>query len=418
MDFKKYKEKLLERFIDYVKWDTQSDENSVSIPSSAKQMLFARELAKELNEMGLQEVELTEKGYIYATLPANGEGKVPAVGFIAHMDTSPDMSGKDVRPRILKDYPGEDILLHKEHDVWLKTEEFPFLKNYIGKTIITTDGNTLLGGDNKAGIAEIITSVEFLMEHPEIKHGDIKIAFTPDEEIGRGADHFDVNHFNASFAYTIDGGEIGELEYENFNAALAKISFKGKNVHPGTAKNIMINASLLAMQFDDMLPHQQRPEYTKDYEGFYHLIRMEGTVENATLQYILRDHDRKKFEAMKLELKRIATFINERFGKGSVYIEVKDQYYNMKEKIEPVFYIVELAKKAYRQAGVNPNIVPVRGGTDGARLSYMGLPTPNIFTGGHNFHGRYECIVLESMIKAMEVIVNICTINYADKQGF
>jgi len=402
-----YKKNLLNRFLEYVKIDTQSDENSKNCPSTSKQINLAKRLEQELISLGLSNVRLNENCYLTANLPSNSKNDVPTVGFISHIDTSPDMSGKDVKPRIIENYNGEDIVLNKENNVILSFKEFPKLKKYIGQTLITTDGKTLLGADDKAGIAEIMTALEYLIDHPDIKHGQLRVGFTPDEEIGRGADLFDVKEFDADYAFTIDGGEVGELEYENFNAASAKVYFKGKNVHPGTAKGIMINSGLLAMEFNSMLPSHKIPEYTEGYEGFYHLIKMEGKVENSFLQYIIRDHDKLKFEVMKKELIRIVNYMNEKYGDNIITLELKDQYYNMKKKIESVFHIIELAKSAYLNSDIKPKIIPIRGGTDGARLSFMGLPTPNIFTGGHNFHGKYEYIPFNSMVKAVEVIINI-----------
>ena len=404
---KKIQNQLVNRFLDYVKIDTESDDASLSTPSTKKQFDLAKLLEKELNSFGLTNVVLTDKCYVTATLPSNVKRIVPAVGFIAHMDTSPEMSGSNVKPRIFENYDGNDIMLNKSQVIKLMVSEFPILKNYKGKSLITSDGTTLLGADNKAGIAEIMTAVSYLVSHPEIEHGDIQIGFTPDEEIGRGADHFDVKGFNADFAFTVDSGEIGSLEYETFNAASAKIVVTGKNVHPGTAKGVMRNAQYVAIEFNAMLPAIERPEHTEGYEGFYHLLKMNGSVGKAELQYIVRDHNKQRFESKKKEMQRIADFLNSKYGLGTVALEMKDQYYNMREKLEPVFHIVELAKSAYKKAGINPRIEPVRGGTDGARLSFMGLPTPNIFTGGHNFHSRYEFIVVESMLKAVEVIINI-----------
>ncbi len=405
---------ILERFLRYVKIDTQSDESSSSTPSSHKQFQLARLLVEELKSMGLKDVELDDKCYIMATLPANMDKKVPVIGFISHMDTSPDMPGFNVNPQIIENYNGDDIVLNKDKNIVLRVSEYPELKMYKGQTLITTDGTTLLGADDKAGIAEIMTAVEYLIHHPEIKHGTIKIGFTPDEEIGRGVDYFDVKKFGADYAYTIDGGRIGELEYENFNAAMAKINIRGNNIHPGYAKNKMLNAMLVAMEFNSMLPPHERPEHTQDYEGFYHLIKMEGTVEHAFLQYIIRDHDKALFELRKQRVQKITDYLNNKYGEGVIELELKDQYYNMREKIEPVYHVVEKAIKAMEMAGVKPHVVPIRGGTDGARLSYMGLPCPNIFTGGHNFHGKYEYIPLQSMQKAVEVILNIVRL-YAEE---
>ncbi|MFW5656682.1 MAG: peptidase T [Bacteroidota bacterium] len=405
------RDKVLERFLTYVKIDTQSDPESKQTPSTEKQWNLARHLEKELKALGLEDVSLDEKCYLMATLPANTEKKVPTIGFIAHVDTSPDMSGKDVNPRIIENYDGKDIRLNDT--LTMSTQDFPELLQYKGKTLITTDGTTLLGADDKAGIAEIITAIDYLIQHPGIKHGPIRIGFTPDEEIGRGADHFDVAKFAADFAYTLDGGEIGELEFENFNAALAKVTISGRNVHPGTAKNKMVNAIHLAMELNEMLTANERPEYTRKYEGFFHLIDFKGSVETTTVQFIIRDHDREKFEKKKKLMTKTVAFLNEKYDSNRVSLEMTDQYYNMREKIEPVYHIVELAQKAYEAVDVVPNIKPIRGGTDGSRLSYMGLPTPNIFAGGHNFHGKYEYIPLESMEKAVEVVVKIAELNAA-----
>jgi tripeptide aminopeptidase len=400
-------EKILKRFLKYISIDTQSDENSIVCPSTSKQFDLLNILYTELNEIGLQEVTLDEKGYLMATLPSNIAQEVPVIGFLAHVDTSPDMPGNNVSPTIINNYSGEDIVLNKEKNLVLSTREFSELKSYIGKTIITTDGNTLLGADDKAGIAEILTAMEYLIHHPEIKHGTIKVGFTPDEEIGRGVDFFDVAKFNADFAFTIDGGGLGELEYENFNAASAKISIQGRNIHPGYAKNKMINSLLVATEFNSLLPVNERPEFTENYEGFFHLIKIEGNVENTKIQYIIRDHDKQKFESKKVLINEIVKFLNKKYNANIISIELKDQYFNMKEKIEPQIHIVETAKKAMLLAGVEPVVVPIRGGTDGARLSYMGLPCPNIFAGGHNFHGKFEFVPLESMLKATEVILKI-----------
>ncbi|MBN2663896.1 MAG: peptidase T [Bacteroidales bacterium] len=402
---------LLERFIRYIKIDTESDNNSENTPSTSKQFNLAKILVEELKNLGLQDAHVDEKCYVMATLPSNIEKKVPTIGFIAHMDTSPDFSGKDVTPQIIKNYNGKDITLNENPKIILSTSDFPDLKKYVGKTLITTDGTTLLGADDKAGIAEIMTALEYLKKNPETKHGTLKIGYTPDEEIGRGADYFDVEKFNADFAYTIDGGPIGELEYENFNAAGAKITVLGRNVHPGTAKNQMINAQHIAMEFNSLLPSNQRPEHTEKYEGFFHLISFIGDVERTELQYIIRDHDKKLFKKKKKLMLQIADFLNNKYQRELIQAEIKDQYLNMKEKIEPVMHIVELAEKAMKQVDVKPNIKAIRGGTDGARLSFMGLPTPNIFGGGHNFHGKFEFIPLESMQKAVEVIVKIIELN-------
>lgn len=407
-------EKLIERFLKYVKIDTQSDENSQTCPSTEKQLVLAKLLVDELNSLGLSDVSLDENGYVMATLPSNIDKEVPVIGFIAHMDTSPDMSGENVNPQIVKNYDGGDIIINKEKNLILSPKLFPEMKEFVGHTLITTDGNTLLGADDKAGIAEIITAIEYFVKNPSVKHGTVKIAFTPDEEIGRGVDKFDVKKFGAEFAYTIDGSGPGELEYENFNAAKATVKIQGRNVHPGYAKNKMLNAMLIAMEFNSLLPVNERPEYTQDYEGFYHLIKMDGSVENATLVYIIRDHDRNKFESKKSFIQKAGEFIKEKFGKDVISVEVVDQYYNMREKVEPVFHIVEIAKKAMELVGVTPKVVPIRGGTDGSKLSYMGLPCPNIFAGGMNFHGKYEYVSVETMEKAKDVIIKIIQL-YAEK---
>lgn len=398
---------VTERFLSYVAFDTQSDELTNMTPSTPGQMIFARFLKERLEEMGLEEVTLDDNGYLMATLPANDCEDAPVIGFIAHLDTSPDMSGKHVKPRIVNNYDGKDIVLNQEKKIVLSPVEFPELLNYLGQDLIVTDGTTLLGADDKAGIAEIITAVAYLQSHPEIKHGKIRIAFNPDEEIGQGAHKFDVARFGAEFAYTMDGGAVGELEYENFNAASAKVTILGRNVHPGTAKHKMVNSMRVATQFIVMLPRWETPEHTEGYEGFYHLVGIEGTVEKTVLSYILRDHDRARFESRKREMEHLVRKTNSEYP-GCASVEIKDQYYNMREKIEPVMYIVELAEKAMREAGVEPKVQPIRGGTDGAQLSFKGLPCPNIFAGGENFHGRYEFVAIQSMEKATDVIVNIC----------
>jgi len=407
------KEKILERFLRYVKVDTQSDSDSLEYPSSKKQLIFAEMLVEELKQIGLTEISIDNHGYVMATLHSNIEKKIPVIGFLSHMDTSPDMSGANVNPMVVYNYNGEDILLNKTMGLVLKTSDFPEIKQYKGQTIITTDGTTLLGADDKAGIAEIITAIEYLVSHPEIKHGTIMTGFTPDEEVGRGMDFFDIKKFGAEYAYTIDGGEIGELEYENFNAAKALINIQGRNIHPGSAKDKMINSLMVAKEFIDMLPVGQRPEFTTDYEGFFHLTKIEGTVESAVIEYIIRDHDRHKFEDKKALINEIASLLNRKYTDGTVKPEIKDQYFNMREKIEPVFHIVEIARKAIEDVGIKAKTAPVRGGTDGSRLSYMGIPCPNIFTGGHNFHGKFEYIPLESMVAATNVIIRIVTL-YAD----
>ena len=405
---------VTDRFLGYVKFDTQSDELTNLTPSTPGQMIFAQALEKELQNLGLKEITLDDNGYLMATLPGNTDKKVPTVGFIAHLDTSPDMSGRHVNPRIVENYDGGDITLDPDGGVVLSPESFPELKDYVGQSLFVTDGKTLLGADDKAGVAEIITAVEYLMQHPEIKHGDIRIGFNPDEEIGLGAHKFDVKLFNADFAYTMDGGAIGELEYENFNAASAKVVFKGRNVHPGYAKHKMINSIRIANQFSIMLPRWETPEHTEDYEGFYHLIGFEGTVEESILTYIIRDHDMDRFQRRKKELEHLVRKINNEFP-GCATIEIKDQYYNMREKIEPVMYVIDIAKQAMIDAGVTPKVQPIRGGTDGAQLSFKGLPCPNIFAGGLNFHGRYEYVPIPSMEKAVDVIVEICKL--VEKRG-
>lgn len=399
-------EKLVERFIRYARVNSRSDDQSKTCPSTQGQMVLARMLVNELTELGLSDISLDENGYIMATLPSNADKPVPVVGFLAHMDTSPDFKADNVNPQIIE-HTGKPILLNSRDGIVLSPLEFPVINNYIGQKIITTDGTTLLGADDKAGIAEIITAMEFLMEHPEIKHGDIRIAFTPDEEIGRGPDRFDVKKFGAEYAYTMDGGAIGEIEYENFNAAKAKISIQGLNVHPGYAKNKMKNANLIAMELNSMLPAFDVPEHTEAYEGFFHLNEISGTVENATLNYIIRDHDKKLFDKKKDFLIKIVDHLNLKYGSRTVKLTMVDQYYNMKEKIEPVIHIIDLASRAMNACNITPKVVPIRGGTDGSRLSYMGLPCPNIFAGGHNFHSRYEFIPIRSMQKAAEVIVKI-----------
>ncbi|MFZ6037217.1 MAG: peptidase T [Bacteroidota bacterium] len=397
---------LIDRFISYVKIDTQSDENSDQTPSTSKQFNLAKELERELNDIGLSEISLDNNCYLMATLPANTHKKVPTIGFIAHLDTSPDMSGQNVKPRIVKNYDGNDIILNEVSNIVLSPNDFPELLNHKGEDLIVTDGNTLLGADDKAGVAEIMTAIEYLLDHPEIKHGKIRIGFTPDEEIGRGPDKFDVEKFGAKWAYTMDGGEIGELEYENFNAASAKISIQGRNVHPGYAKNKMINALHIANELVSMLPANERPEYTEGYEGFFHLTSIQGTVDEATVSYIIRDHDRTKFENRKKQMVNAVNFLNTIYD-HRIKLELKDQYYNMREKIEPVPHVIDYAFRAMQEVGVTPIVRPIRGGTDGARLSFMGLPCPNIFAGGLNFHGRYEFIPIPSMYKAVDVIVKI-----------
>ena len=394
-------------FLSYVKFDTQSDDTTNMTPSTPGQMEFARYLKGELEKMGLEEITLDANGYLMATLPATTTKDVPVVGFIAHLDTAPDMSGRHVKPRIVEKYEGGDITLNQEQGIVLSPNEFPEMLNYIGQDLIVTDGTTLLGADDKAGIAEIVSAVAYLQAHPEIEHGKIRIAFNPDEEIGQGAHKFDVELFGAEFAYTMDGGAVGELEYENFNAAGAKITIKGRNVHPGSAKHKMINSIRVANQFIQMLPRWETPEHTEGYEGFYHLVGINGSVEETTLTYIIRDHDRDRFERRKREIEHLVRKTNEEYP-GCCTAEINDQYYNMREKIEPVMHIISLAEEAMREAGVEPKVQPIRGGTDGAQLSFKGLPCPNIFAGGENFHGRYECVPIQSMEKARDVVINIC----------
>lgn len=402
-------EKILDRFLRYVSVDTQSDENSESQPSSAKQLDLLRMLRDELTAMGV-EATLDEYGYVMATLPSNIDRKVPVVGFIAHVDTSPDASGANVRPQIIENYDGGDIALKGVPGLFLKPSEFPELLGHKGETIITTDGTTLLGADDKAGVAEIMNAVQYMVEHPEFKHGEIKIGFTPDEEIGRGVVKFDVKKFGAEYAYTMDGGEVGELEFENFNAASAKIHIQGRNVHPGYAKGKMKNAILIGMELNSLLPVQQRPEFTEGYEGFFHIISFKGSVEEADFGYIIRDHDRAKFEEKKEVIGKCVAFINEKYGEGTASLEVKDQYYNMRQQVEPYYFIVEKAVKAMEMEGIEVRIQPIRGGTDGANLSFKGLPCPNIFAGGLNFHGKMEFAPLESIEKASKVVLNIISL--------
>ena len=397
---------ITERFLKYVSFCTTSDEETNMTPSTPGQMEFAKYLAAELQEIGLQDVTLDENGYVMATLPANVEGK-PTIGFIAHMDTAPDASGKNVKARIVENYDGNDIVLNAEKNIVFEVAKYPEILDYKGQDIIVTDGTTLLGADDKAGLAEIVTACEFLIQHPEIQHGKIRVGFTPDEEIGQGADHFDVAKFGCDFAYTMDGGAIGELEYENFNAAGCKVKVHGVNVHPGYGYHKMINSMRIANHFATMLPRWETPEHTQGYEGFYHLIAMNGSVEETTLQYIIRDHDRARFESRKREIEHLARKINQEYGEGTVEVEIRDQYYNMREKVEPVMHIVTLVEEAMKEVGVTPKVQPIRGGTDGARLSFEGLPCPNIFAGGVNFHSRFEYLPIPSMQKAMEVILKI-----------
>ena len=398
---------LIDRFIRYVTIDTQSDPHSDSTPSSEKQWVLAKQLFEELKRIGLQEVTLDDKGYIMATLPANIQKEVPTIGFISHYDTSPDFSGTNVRPRIIENYDGKDIVLNKEKNILLSPEYFEDLLLYKGQTLIVTDGTTLLGADDKAGITEIVTAMEYLVAHPELKHGKIRVGFTPDEEIGRGAHHFDVKKFGAAWAYTMDGSQVGELEYENFNAASAKITAHGKSVHPGSAKNKMVNAIGIITDLANRLPKQEVPEHTAGREGFFHIHHLSGTIELATLELIIRDHDKMAFSDRKRFIEETVDELNTKHH-HCIELELKDQYYNMREKVEPVFHIVEIAREAMELLGIDPIIKPIRGGTDGSQLSYMGLPCPNIFAGGHNFHGKYEYVPVESMEKAVDVIVKIC----------
>ena len=401
---------LKDRFLRYVKFETRSDEKSEAIPSTPTQLEFAKILAKELEEIGMENVYVNDACFVNATLPGNVDKDVPVIGFIAHMDTA-DFNATNVNPKIVENYDGEDIVLNDAKDIVLSVEEFPNLKNYVGKTVITTDGTTLLGADDKAGIVEIVEAMKYLIEHPEIKHGTVKVAFGPDEEIGRGADNFNVEEFGADFAYTMDGGPVGELEYESFNAAGAVFKIKGKSVHPGTAKGKLINASLIAAEIVNSFPADEVPEKTEGYEGFYFLDKINSNCEEAELSYILRDHDREKFEAKKEFAANVAKKINEKYGKELVSVEIKDQYYNMGEIIKDHMNVVEIAKKAMENLGIKPVIEPIRGGTDGSKISFMGLPTPNIFAGGENFHGKYEFVALESMILATDVIVEIVKLN-------
>ncbi|GAA4281582.1 peptidase T [Gaetbulibacter aestuarii] len=401
------KDHLIKRFISYVTVDTQSDPKSETTPSTEKQWDLARKLAKELETIGMEDVSIDDNAYIMATLPSNVDKEVPTIGFISHFDTSPDFSGKDVKPQIHENYLGGDLLLNKKENIVLSPDYFEDLRQYTGQTLITTDGTTLLGADDKAGVCEIVTAMEYLIQHPEIKHGKIRVGFTPDEEIGRGAHKFDVKKFAADWAYTMDGSQIGELEYENFNAAGVEITIKGKIVHPGYAKGKMINSMYIATEFINSLPRMETPEHTEGYQGFFHLTQIKGDVDETKLEYIIRDHDRKHFEARKEVMMNLTEDINSRYDHDVVFTEIKDQYYNMREKIEPVMHIVDIAEKAMKELHIKPHIKAIRGGTDGSQLSYMGLPCPNIFAGGHNFHGRYEYVPVESMIKATEVICKI-----------
>ncbi len=401
---------VVDRFLKYIKIDTESARDSDNFPSTKKQLDLAILLRDELLEMGLTDVVLDKFGYVMATLPANVDKPMPVVGFLAHMDTSPDMSGKDVKAKIIDNYDGGDIVLNDEKQIILSPQQFPDLAKYIGKSLITTDGTTLLGADDKAGIAQIMTALDFFLAHPEIKHGKIRIGFTPDEEVGHGVDYFDVKRFAADFAYTLDGGEVGELQYENFNAATAKLTIHGRNVHPGKAKGKMLNAILIAMEFNELLPLFERPEFTDNYEGFYHVYLFSGTVEETHVEYIIRDHDRDKFAEKKVLMIKAVRFMNDKYGDGTIDMTINDSYYNMKEMIDKKPEIMDLAKKAYETLGIQPKFDPVRGGTDGSRLSYMGLPTPNLFTGGHYAHGKYEFIPIFALEKGVEVIVKIANL--------
>ncbi|MBQ0088195.1 MAG: peptidase T [Prevotellaceae bacterium] len=404
---------IVNRFLNYVSFNTQSDEkrgDADITPSSDGQMVFAKYLKEELERIGLEDICLDSNGYLYATLPANIEKDLPVIGFIAHMDTSPDCSGENIKPRIIEKYDGKDIVLDAENGIKIETAKFPELLNHIDEDIIVTNGHTLLGADDKSGIAAIVSAMEYLMAHPEIKHGKIRVAFNPDEEIGLGAHKFDVKLFGCDWAYTMDGSEVGELEFENFNAASATIQIKGMSVHPGYSKNKMINAALIASEFISMMPKAETPQRTEGYEGFYHLTSIKGNVEEATISYIIRDHSRAKFEQRKVFITSVADFLAKKYGKNIVTIEVKDQYYNMREKVEPVYHIIENAMKAMEDAGITPRIQPIRGGTDGAQLSFKGLPCPNIFAGGINFHGPLEFLPIPSLQKAMQVVINLCKI--------
>lgn len=400
---------ITERFLKYVRFDTKSDENTGTTPSTPGQWVLLKELQKELQEIDLEDISLDNNGYLMATLPANSEKKLPTIGFIAHVDTSPDLTGTNVNPRIVKKYDGKNIVLDSENGIILSPTDFPELWSHIDKDLIVTDGKTLLGADDKAGVAEIVSAVEYLKNHPEIKHGKIRIGFTPDEEIGQGADFFDVKKFGADWAYTMDGGDIGELEYENFNAASAKIQIQGRSVHPGYAKGKMINALVIANKLINLLPQNERPEHTSEYEGFFHLTNMQGSCDSASLSFIIRDHDKSSFEVRKKTMQDAIDYINKMYP-NSTTAEIRDQYYNMREKVEPVQFVVDYAFEAMEAVGVTPIVKPIRGGTDGARLSFMGLPCPNIFAGGLNFHGRYEFIPVQSMEKAMETIIEIVKI--------
>lgn len=403
--------KVLDRFLHYVSFDTQSMDDQEQVPSTEKQLTLAKALKEELEAMGASQVRMSEHGYVYAVIPATADHPVKSLGFVAHMDTAPAMSGKDVKPRIVERYDGQDLVLNEEKKIVMRVKDFPGMLDCVGKDLIVTDGTTLLGADDKAGVAEIMTMAEFFLSHPEIPHGKICIGFTPDEEVGRGADFFDVEHFGAEAAYTVDGGPVGELEYENFNAASGKVDICGRGVHPGSAKGAMVNALLVGMEFQSMLPAFENPMYTEGYEGFFHLDQMAGDVESAHLEYIIRDHDRKTFEKKKALFEEVSRYLNVKYGEGTVLTAVKDSYYNMKEQIEPDhLYLIDTAKEAMKSLDIKPLVSPIRGGTDGARLSYMGLPCPNLSTGGYNFHGRYEFIPVQSLEQMVEVLKKIVTL--------
>lgn len=406
-EMSRMKEELIKRFTSYVQIDTQSNEESDTCPSTPGQLVLLNQLVEELKEIGMEEVTIDENGYVMATLPANTDKDVPTIGFLAHVDTATDFTGANVKPQIVEQYDGKDIVLNKEQNIVLSPKDFPSLNQYIGHTLITTDGTTLLGADDKAGIAEIMTAMNYLIQHPEIKHGKVRVAFTPDEEIGRGPHKFNVEKFNAKYAYTMDGGPLGELQYESFNAASAKITIKGNNIHPGTAKGKMINSIKIAMELHQQLPAEQAPEFTEGYEGFYHLLSFHGDVEKTELYYIIRDFDRKEFENKKNTIAQIVSNLQNKYGNDRIFLQLNDQYYNMREKIEPVKEVVDIAYEAMKNLHIEPIIKPIRGGTDGSQLSYMGLPTPNIFTGGENYHGKYEYISVDNMVKATQVIIEI-----------
>lgn len=403
--------KVLDRFLHYVSFDTQSMDDQEQVPSTEKQLALAKALKEELEAMGASQVRMSEHGYVYAVIPATADHPVKSLGFVAHMDTAPAMSGKDVKPRIVERYDGQDLVLNEEKKIVMRVKDFPGMLDCVGKDLIVTDGTTLLGADDKAGVAEIMTMAEFFLSHPEIPHGKICIGFTPDEEVGRGADFFDVEHFGAEAAYTVDGGPVGELEYENFNAASGKVDICGRGVHPGSAKGAMVNALLVGMEFQSMLPAFENPMYTEGYEGFFHLDQMAGDMESAHLEYIIRDHDREAFEKKKALFEEVSRYLNVKYGEGTVLTAVKDSYYNMKEQIEPDhLYLIDTAKEAMKSLDIKPLVSPIRGGTDGARLSYMGLPCPNLSTGGYNFHGRYEFIPVQSLEQMVEVLKKIITL--------